>query len=62
MKYQIIEKIDADFLSAIIGLTKDAVEELFVVGDNFKIKQKQFKIIHKTKEKDKTIFICHVWN
>lgn len=62
MKYQVIEKLDLDFLSKITGLTKKAAEEAFMIGDIFKIEARQFKIIQKTKENENIVFICHVWN
>ncbi|WP_353684376.1 hypothetical protein V4D30_00910 [Thermodesulfovibrio sp. 3907-1M] len=62
MKYQVVEKINSDFLSKVTGLKKEAIEEVFMIGDTFRIKEKRFKIIYRTKENNEIIFICHVWN
>lgn len=62
MKYQVVEKINSDFLSKVTGLKKEAIEEVFMIGDTFRIKEKRFKIIYRTKENNEIIFICHAWN
>lgn len=59
--YQIIEKLDLDFLSKVTGIAKNHVEQLFEVGDHFRISNKKYKIIHKTEEDNNRFFICQVW-
>lgn len=60
-KNQVFEKIDLSFLAGITGLKKEIVEQIFLIGDTFRVSDKKYKICQTAEEDGKKIFLCQVW-
>ncbi|MCM8759964.1 MAG: hypothetical protein NC906_09380 [Candidatus Omnitrophica bacterium] len=58
---QIYEKIDSSFLASLTGLKKEIIEQIFLVGDTFRVSNKKYKICQTAEENNQKVFLCQVW-